>query len=99
MKTLKVFIVIMLVLIAWKAYALKPMAAPEALQQEAADAQIVYKGTCEHEKRQELCMVGYDQAKDTFWLLLFNQEGVMFKVVEMKGEVQRVRWTHPELHI
>jgi hypothetical protein len=99
MKTLRIFVVIMLLCIAWNAWALKPMAAPEALQQEAANSVVIHKGTCQHEQREELCMVGYDQAKDTFWLLLFNQEGVMFRVVEVKDGKETIRWSHPELSI
>lgn len=96
-ETLKVFIIIMLVLFALKAFALKPVAVPQELQQEAANAQMIHKGVCATPTGEELCMVGYDQAADTFWMLLFNKDGVLFQVVQLKGDNYLVRWSHPSI--
>lgn len=99
MKTLKIFLVILLILIVAKAYALKPQAVPEALQQEAGNAQLIYKGKCPHQGREENCLVAYDPTTDVFWILLYNSDGVLFRVVELKEGKETTRWTHSELYL
>lgn len=101
MKTLKIFLVIVLLMLAFKAWALKPEPVPVELQQEAANSELVHQGVCATPPvgKEELCMVGYDQATDTFWMLLFNDEGVLYQVVEIKGDKHRTRWIHPDLTV
>lgn len=99
MKTLKIFIVLAIIFMVAKAYALKPESVPQELQAEAAEAQLIYKGKCPHQGKEENCLVAYDPATDIFWVLLFNVEGVLFRVVELKEGKEITRWTHPQLHI
>jgi hypothetical protein len=96
-ETLKVFAIIVLVFWALKAWALKPVAPPEELMQESANVQLIHRGVCNWEDRQVLCMVGIDHATETYWLLVFNNEGVLTHVVNNKDNVETIRWVHPLL--
>ena len=103
MKNLMFYIkfALVLALIGWiaKAWALTPTPTPDSLAQEAINAVTIHQGICPTPKGQVLCMVGYDEAANTYWMLLFDNEGVLYQVVEMKEGAHRVRWTHTELTI
>lgn len=97
MKTIR--LTILIVLIAWVmfAHAIKPSPVPTTLQEESGNAEVQYKGQCEYEYKIDNCMIGYDVTTDTVWLLLFTQQGVLFKIISKKGDdVPQVRWVHPE---
>jgi len=97
MKTIK--LVLFVILIAWvlSAHAIKPTPVPTALQEESANAEVQYKGRCKYEHKVDNCIIGYDASIDTAWLLLFTDNGVLFKIVSKKGnDAPQVRWIHPE---
>jgi len=91
-----VAVILLLAYIA-KANALKPQPVPEHIQQEATQAVQIHKGTCLEKDKEELCIVGYDEAKDTFWFLIFNKEGVLYKVYTLKEKEVNIKWIHPRL--
>lgn len=99
MKTLRIFLVIMLVLVVVKAYALKPQSVPQDIQAEAAESQIIFVGKCPHQGRDENCVIAQDVVKDVFWVLLFNNEGVLFKVVAIIDGKEQQKWVHPSLSV
>jgi hypothetical protein len=98
-ETLKVAVVILLVVWALKAWAIKPVQPPAELMQESANAQLIHRGVCDHDDRQVLCLVGYDEAANTFWFLFFNNDGVLTHVVTSHKNVEQTRWVHPMLSV
>lgn len=93
-------VIFILLVVSWmlKAHAIKPSPVPTALQEESANSIVQYKGRCEYEHKVDNCMIGYDQATDTAWLLLFTDTGVLYKIVSKKGEdAPTTRWIHPAL--
>lgn len=79
------------------AHALKPAKVPQSLMEESKGSEIVHQGLCQTKSEQALCIVGYKKETDTFWLLLFNDEGVLYKVVTVHQAVEKTRWVHPSL--
>lgn len=88
-----------LIFLATNALALKPHPVPEALQAEAKGADTVYIGRCNYQKREENCLVGHNKVTQTTWLLLFDNSGVLYKVVTEKDGKEQTRWSHPDLMI
>ena len=92
---MKLYLVIVLMLFASKVKALQFEPVPPELLKEAGAAVIIHKGTCEYKKQTENCMIGYDKAKKTTWLLLFDDEGILFKVITNNKGKEVVKWVHP----
>jgi hypothetical protein len=95
MKALILFL--MMVFVGADVHALNPEPVPVELQKETENSDIVHHGTCQTPQGVQICVVGYDKATEIVWVLLFNSQGVLFQVVEIKGDKHRVRWTHPSL--
>ena len=93
----RVFILIVLLLVVLKAWALKAVEIPTALQTEIGGIPILYEGKCPYEGQQENCMLGVDETTQIGWLLLFTKQGTLYKIVSIKDKVQTVRWVHPYL--
>jgi len=88
---------ILLAIIGWiaRAWAVKPINPPQELMEESANVQMLHRGYCDWQKRQVLCMVGIDQLTETYWLLVFNDEGVLTHVVHNKNGKEETKWVHP----
>lgn len=99
MKTLRLILVLLIGLVAIKAWSLDFAPVPDALLKEAGDVPIIYQGSCAYQKKQQNCMVGYDKATKTTWLLLFTEEGVLYKVETHQNGKAKVKWTHPALTV
>lgn len=77
---------------------LQPEKVPDALLQEAGPAVLIHRGTCEREQKEVLCMVAIHPTTDILWMLLFNEDGVLYQVLNINSAgVETIRWTHSML--
>lgn len=79
---------------------LRPERVPQSLIDESVNATVIYEGGCQRGTQVVLCLVGYDKEKNIVWLLLFNNAGVLYQVININAAGhETVRWTHPLLVI
>lgn len=75
----------------------RPGTVPPEVIADADGTVTVYKGTCPHEGKVMLCMLGFHEEKRMAWMLLFNDHGVLVIIQSQKeNEAVKTRWTHPQ---
>lgn len=90
MKTIKIFLVILLVLVVFKAWGAETP--PKALKDEASDVEHIYKGRCSYNGTESNCILGYQLRTDTMWMFLYTEKGQIYKIVTTKDNVETVKW-------
>jgi len=91
-------VLLFLVLLVVYSQTLRPERVPQSLIDESRNATTIYEGGCQRGVQVVLCLVGYDKEKDIIWLLLFNDAGVLYQVININAAGhETVRWTHPLL--
>jgi len=93
------FICLSLVLLGVAFAQSSPGTVPEDVKQQGLGVVSTYKGSCKYQKVEYHCLAGVHRDKNYYLLLLFNENGILVRVIREDDGKQRVLWTHPELTV